>query len=131
MCRGPGSRAVFSTALLSRTREHFDFQIFVKHQLVVGADSLEEIERLGVTTHQDVLAVVDEIASVGILERIRAPAERGFSFEHRDPHAALRERDRGAESREAGADNDRVFRRDAIYPRSELKRPSAHARPTR
>ena len=99
----------FQHCTLAGTCEHFDFQILVKHQLIVGADSLEKIERFSVTTHQDVLPVVDEIAGVRIGERIRTPAKRGFSLEHRDPHAALCERDRRAQSRKAGADNDRIF----------------------
>ena len=68
MCSGPGSRAVFNVALWPRTGEHFDFQILVEHQLVVRADSFQKVERLAVATHQDVLAVVDEIAGVGIGE---------------------------------------------------------------
>ncbi len=129
----------FQDRTLAGTREHFDFQIFVKYQLLVSADPFEEVERLDVATHQDVLPVVDEISGVRLGERIRTPAGRGFSFEHCDPHAPLGERNRCAESREPGADHDHVFHRryhlirhaHPTHPCSAPQRPTAHARPTR
>ena len=85
------------------------------------------------------LAVIDKIAGVRIRERICAPAERRFSFEHRDTDAPLRQRNRRAEPSKPGPDDDRMFHRrrhlvriaPLIYPRSAPKRPTAHARPTR
>jgi len=51
-----------------RPGEHFDFQILVKHQLIPRADSIEEVQRLAVASHQHMLSVVDEVAGVGIGE---------------------------------------------------------------
>ncbi len=107
--QGPGQTRGFEHRASSRAREHFDFQIRVEDELVGGADPLEKIQRLAVTAHQHVLAVVDEVAGVGIGKRIRAAAERGLAFEHRDAKALLRERDPCAQSREAAADHDCIF----------------------
>ncbi len=48
---------------------------------------VEEVQRLAVTAHQDVLSVVDEIAGLGIRERVGASAERGLAFEQCDAEA--------------------------------------------
>src|SRR5438045_2093220 len=49
----------------SRSRQHFDFEIIVKYELVAGTDLLDKIERLGIASHQYVLTIVDKITRLG------------------------------------------------------------------
>src|SRR5579862_7387888 len=48
--------------------QHFDFEVLVENQVAARADAREKIQCLAVTTHQYVLAIVDEIAALGIRE---------------------------------------------------------------
>ena len=46
--------------------EHFDFEVVVKHEILCRTDAAEEVQRLGVAAHQDVLTVVDEVTALGV-----------------------------------------------------------------
>ena len=60
-----------------------------------GADAIEERQRLVVTAHQDVLAVVDALAGFGIGKRRGAAAEARPRLDHQHARAGLDQRGRG------------------------------------
>ena len=74
--------------------------------VAVRADPLQERERLAVAAEHHVLAVVDQLAGVAVLERRRASAEPRPRVEHEHAHAALREQRRRTQPRKAAADDD-------------------------
>src|SRR5437899_6765549 len=87
--------------------EHLDIKITMHNQAIAGAELAEEVERLMITAHQDMLAIIDEILAFGIGKGIGAAAEDRLTFQQRDAKAALGERHPGAQTSEATAnDND-------------------------
>ena len=89
--------------------KHLDFEVLMEHELVASTDPIEEAQRFTVASHQDVLAVVDQVAGLRILERVGASAERGLAFEQGDAESALGQRDARAQAGESAADYDDVF----------------------
>src|SRR6185503_14146623 len=73
-----------------------------------GADAVEEISRLPVAAHEEVLAVVDDVARLGIAERIRASAEMRLLLEDDGSPSLSRQRNAAGQAGETPADDDRV-----------------------
>ncbi len=73
--------------------------------------SSRNCERVGVAAEQDVLAVVDELAGLAILERGRASAEPRTRFEYEHARAALRQSNGCAQPGKSGTDDDYVVLR--------------------
>src|SRR5208282_2505633 len=101
--------------------EHLDREVGMKHQLPARTDTIEKLQRLGVASHQHVLAVIDEISGLGVGERISAAAQGWFAFEHGDAKAPVSESNGGAQPGESAADHDDVARLNhcALAPRPQ------------
>jgi len=63
-----GQRKGLEMRAAAGTVKHFDFEIAVENEVTAGAELFEEIERLVIAAHQDVLTVIDEITGLGIVE---------------------------------------------------------------
>ena len=62
-----------------------------------GTHALAKVGQIGAAGHAHVLAVIDQLAGGGILERASAAAEAGAALEQGDPQAASRQRSRRRE----------------------------------
>ena len=72
------------------------------------ADLAEEVERLGVRTHERVRSVVHHLACHRVGEGVGAPAEERPALEERGVRAGAREPHRRRQTREAAAHHDDV-----------------------
>ena len=78
---------------------------------LVGADAVKKRQGVGVAAEQDVLAIVNELAGLTIAERRGASAQPAAGFEDQHAGAPRREANGRAQSRETGADDNRVVAR--------------------
>ena len=78
--------------------------------VVFGTDATQEIERLVIAPEQDVLAVVNELASVAVDERRRPSAELRPGVQDEDSPASLRQERRRTQTSEACAYDDDIRR---------------------
>ena len=90
--------------------DHRHLQPALPAHAIGGADAIEKRERLDVTAHQDVLAVVDALAGHGIGESRGAPAKTRARFEDEHARAGFGERGGGGKAGAPAANHDRVHR---------------------
>ena len=91
--------------------------------VVFGTDAAQEIERLVIAPEQDVLAVVNELASVAVDERRRPSAELRPGVQHEDSPASLRQERRRTQTSEACAYDDDVRRHGRRHLPNNDRRP--------
>src|SRR5271154_520924 len=108
--------------------EHFDFEIPMENELPASADLIQEIERLAIAAHQDMLSVVHEIAGLLIDERVGAAAEGGLAFEHGYTETTRSKRYACRQTGETSTDHDNVFGFDRHWSLNRRGR-GARARP--
>src|SRR5271155_4348478 len=92
------------------TVEHFNSEIRMNDQIAAGANLIEEGEGLAIAAHQDVLAVVDEIAGVAVDKGTSAATQGWLAFQQGDAEAILRQGNTGTEPGEAPTDDDDILR---------------------
>src|SRR5205809_2313180 len=73
---------------------------------VRDAQAAVEVEQVGATAEQDMLAVVELLTRLRLLERSGAAAQGSTGFEQRDRDARGFERDRGSHPRETAPHHD-------------------------
>jgi len=83
----------------------------LEFQTIQTFDALQKLNGFFVTSHKQMLPIIDGIARLGIDERIGPAAQDLAALQY--PHAAslLCERGRRGESRESSADHNHVFHR--------------------
>src|SRR5262249_13623212 len=69
------------------------------------AEALIELEQVGATAEQNVLAVIDHFAGSGMLVGRRAAADVGTALEERDLSTSLSQGAAGSQTGQAAADN--------------------------
>ena len=109
-CNGAGSVGQTSRERCPVAIDHGDGQLRLHAHVIEDAHLAEKVERRGVAPEQHVLAVVHDLAGFAIGKRGRAAAEPRSRFEHEHAGAVLRHPHGRAQSRKAGADDDRVVR---------------------
>ena len=70
-----GQAGSFEDGAASRPVEHLNRQVGVHDKLIARAEAVKEVEGRPIATHQDVLAIIDEIAGIGVVKGIGASAE--------------------------------------------------------
>ncbi len=90
--------------------DHRQCQSGLERRIGRRADSLEKRKRVAIATEHHVLSVVDSLARFAIDEGRRPPAQpgRGLGHDHAPAHSG--QRDCGAQTGAAGADDDDVGR---------------------
>ena len=88
--------------------DHRHGELRLKAHVIAGADIAEERQRFAITAHQNVLAVVHQLAGLPIAKRGRAAAQPVPCFDHLHARAAARQPDRRAQSGETRANDDDV-----------------------
>src|SRR5205085_8004833 len=84
-----GQSRAFKGCVTLLTIQEINPRARLKSQAVETANLLEEGDRLPVTAHEEVLAVIDDIAGLLIDERVGAPAEMPAPFQQRHRRAAF------------------------------------------
>ena len=85
-----------------------DVEAVLQRHAIAGADGVEEPEGLVVAAGEHVLAVVDAVAGLAIVERRGPSAEASARFEHEHAPAGRGQADRRRQAGEARADDDDV-----------------------
>jgi len=95
---------------MAATIDHRQLEPALPAHAIGGADAIEKRQRLGVTAHQDVLAIVDALAGCGVGECRRSAAETRPRFEDEHAGAGFDQRGGGGEAGASAADDDGVKR---------------------
>jgi hypothetical protein len=88
--------------------DDLDVEPIVEGDVALGANRLQERERLVIAPEDRVLAVIDDLAGRRVRKRRRTPAEASPLLDHEDPGAALDQAHGRAQPGKAGADDDDV-----------------------
>jgi hypothetical protein len=97
--------------------EKIDVKVWLKGSKTVSADSLQQPARLPVTSHHQMLSIVDDIARRFIKERIRPASEMLPLFKHQNRDVARRQVDSSTQPTEATAeDNHVIFHGELTLP---------------
>ena len=107
--------------------DHRQLQPALPAHAIGGADAIEKRQRLDITAHQDVLAVVDTLAGRGIGECRRSSAEARSRFDDEHTRAGFDQRGGGGKAGASAADDDGVKRPVGhyAYARADLVKRNA------
>ena len=88
--------------------DHRQLQPALPAHAICGANAIEKRQRLDITAHQDVLAVVDTLACLGVGEGRGSAAKARARFEDDDARAGFDKRGGGSKAGASAANHDRV-----------------------
>jgi hypothetical protein len=88
--------------------EEIDVKVWLERCEVVRPDCLEQPARLVITTHHEMLTVVDFFGGLAVNERICPAAQVLASFKEENGVSAGREVNSGAQSADAATDHDDI-----------------------
>src|SRR5437870_4181524 len=91
------------------TIQKINARTILKHQPIKAADLFQEGNRVMITAHEQVLAVIHDIAGLLIDKRISPATEMPAPFEHDNRRAALAQFDACRKPGEAAADDNDAF----------------------
>src|SRR5205085_1047898 len=91
------------------TIQKINTRTILKHQPIKAADLFQEGNRVMITAHEQMLAVIHDIAGLLVNKRIRPTAEMPAPFKHDNRRAALAQLDACRKPGESAADDDNAF----------------------
>src|ERR1051325_1049465 len=103
--QGRGQARACERLVALLTVQEVNARAVLKGEPVEAADLLQEGNRVAVTTHEEVLAVIHDVAGLLVREGIGPPAEVAAPFERDDREAALAQLDARRQPGEPAADN--------------------------
>src|SRR3954451_3529779 len=104
--QGRGQARAFERRVAVLAIQKINPQAILKGQPVEAADLFQEGNRLLITAHEQVLAVIDDIAGLLIDERVSATAEMAAPFEQGHRRAALAQLNARRKAGKSAADDD-------------------------
>jgi hypothetical protein len=84
--------------------QKLDSRTGLKAEPITAADLFQEMNRVMVTGHEEVLAIVDHIATDGIDERISAASQMPAALQQNDLRAAAAQLDGGGKPGKSSSD---------------------------
>src|SRR4051794_3311035 len=107
--QGRGQARAFERRIALLAIQKIDPRAILKGQPVEAADLFQEGNRLLITAHEQMLAVIHNVAGLLIDKRESAPAEMAAPFEQGHRRTALAQLNSRSKSGKSAADDDDAF----------------------